>query len=267
VLIEHPAKVLAVAAIIMAGTPAAAIAIVLLFRYPIETALTVGASLAQIGEFNFILAGLGVSLQLLPAEAHSLVLAGALISISLNPLVFAAVGPAARWLNARPRIVRFFARSDDELSVLPAGVPREALSGQVVLVGYGRVGRRIAQAMDEHSIAYVVAEQNREAVEALRKRGKAAVAGDASDPGVLAQAHVAQAAMLIVAAPDTAGVQKIVQAAREMNPAIEVVVRTHSDEETSLLEKRNVGKVFMGEHELARAMTSHVLERYRRASS
>jgi len=265
VLLEHPGKVLAVAAIIMVGTPAAAIALVLAFRYPVETALTVGASLAQIGEFNFILAALGVSLGVLPPEGQGLILAGALISISLNPLVFAAVAPAARWAKAHPRQLRWLARASDDLSVLPSGVPRDALTGQAVLVGYGRVGRRIAQALEEHNVAYVVVEQNRETVEALRKRGKPAVAGDASTPDVLVQAHVAQAVMLIIAAPDTAGTQKMIAAARELNPRIEIVVRTHSDEEASLLEKRNAGAVFMGEHELARAMASHVLARYRKS--
>ena len=265
VLLEHPGKVLAVVAIIMVGTPAAAIALVLAFRYPVETALTVGASLAQIGEFNFILAAIGVSLGVLPLEAQGLILAGALISISLNPLVFAAVAPAAAWAKAHPRQLRWFARASDELSVLPSGVPRDALTGQAVLVGYGRVGRRIAQALEEHNVAYVVVEQNRETVEALRKRGKPAVAGDASTPDVLVQAHVARAVMLIIAAPDTAGTQKMIAAARELNPRIEIVVRTHSDEEASLLEKRNAGAVFMGEHELARAMASHVLARYRKS--
>jgi CPA2 family monovalent cation:H+ antiporter-2 len=265
VLLEHPGKVLAVVAIVMVGTPAAAIALVLAFRYPVETALTVGASLAQMGEFNFILAGLGVLLGVLPPEGQSLILAGALISISLNPLVFAAVAPAAAWAKAHPRPLRWFARASDDLSVLPSGVPRDALTGQAVLVGYGRVGRRIAQSLEEHNVAYVVVEQNREAVEALRKRGKPAVAGDASAAEVLVQAHVAQAVMLIIAAPDTAGTQKMIAAARELNPRIEIVVRTHSDEEASLLEKRNAGAVFMGEHELARAMASHVLERYRKS--
>jgi CPA2 family monovalent cation:H+ antiporter-2 len=255
VLVEHPGKVLAVCAIIMVGKTLAAITLVLLFGYPLVTALTVGASLAQIGEFSFILAGLGVSLKLLPEEGQSLILAGALISIALNALLFAGIAPAVRWL------ARYFRRAEDALAVLPTTVPQESLSGQVVLVGYGRVGRRIAAALDESEVAYIVVEENREAVEDLRRRGQPAVAGDAALPEVLVQAHIATAAMLIIAAPDTPGTQKMIEIARTLNPAVEIVIRTHSDEVAAALTAANAGVVFMGEHELARAMSRHVLQR------
>jgi CPA2 family monovalent cation:H+ antiporter-2 len=259
VLVEHPLKVLAVTAIILFGKTLAAIGIVLAFRYPLATALTVGASLAQIGEFSFILAGLGVTLELFPPEGQSLILAGALISIALNPLMFAGVAPAVAWLASHPRIAQRFAPADDSLAALPMAV--QYLSGQVVLVGYGRVGRRIAEALDERGVEYVVAEQNREAVRELRQRGKHAVAGDAAQPEVLIQAHVATAAMLIIAAPDTAGVPRMIETARTLNLGIEVVIRTHSEEEAAALAARKAGTVFFGEHELALAMTKHVLGR------
>ena len=255
VLLEHPGKVLAVSAIIIVGKTLAAIALVLMFGYSVTTALTVGASLAQIGEFSFILAGLGVALQLLPPEGQSLILAGALISISLNSLVFAAVAPAAK------RLAPYFRRADDDLAALPMSVPAEFLSGQVVLVGYGRVGRRVAQALDENDIAYIVAEENREAVEELRRRGKPAVAGDAALPEVLVQAHIATAAMLVIAAPDSVGTHKMIETARTLNPSIEIVIRTHSEEVAAALRARQAGAVFIGEHELAQAMSSHVLQR------
>jgi K+:H+ antiporter len=261
VLVEHPGKVVVVAAIIVFGKTLAAIALVLLFRYSLETALTVGAGLAQIGEFSFILATLGVGLKLLPVEGQSLILAGALISISLNSLVFAGIAPTVRWFSAHGGVFRRFARVDDALSTVPMSVSQEFLSGQVVLVGFGRVGRRIAKTLDEHNISYIVTEQNRQAVEELRERGKVAVAGDGSKPEVLIQAHIAKAAMLIIAAPDTAGMQRMIETARALNPTIEIVARTHSDEETLLLEKQKVGAVFMGEHELARAMSQYVLGR------
>ena len=257
VLVEHPLKVLAVTSSILFGKTLAAIGIVLALRYPVATALSVGASLAQIGEFSFILAGLGVALQLLPVEGQSLILAGALISIALNPLMFAGVAPAVAWVSRQPRIARRFAPADDSLAALPMTV--QYLSGQVVLVGYGRVGRRIAEALEERGVRYVVAEQNREAVRELRSRGKHAVAGDAAQPEVLIQAHVASAAMLIIAAPDTAGVPSMIQTARTLNPRIEIVIRTHSEEEAAAL--GSSGTVFMGEHELAHAMTKHVLGR------
>jgi monovalent cation:H+ antiporter-2, CPA2 family len=261
VLLQHPGKVLAVSAIIMFGKTVAAIVLVLLLRYPLETALIVGASLAQIGEFSFILAGLGVGLKLLPAEGQSLILAGALISISLNSLMFSGIAPLLRWFASHPKLMRRLRPSGDALSALPMTVPAEYLFGQVVLVGHGRVGRRIAEMLDEDDISYVVVEMNRQVVEELRKRGKPAVAGDAASPEVLVQAHIATAAMLIIAAPDTAGVSRMVETARTLNPAVEVVIRTHSDEEAAALSKRSVGTVFMGEHELAQAMGKHITRR------
>jgi CPA2 family monovalent cation:H+ antiporter-2 len=131
-----------------------------------------------------------------------------------------------------------------------------------VLVGYGRVGRRIAEALTANRISFVVAEGNREIVEELRANGMAAVSGDATEPDVLIQAHVHRARMLVITTPDTLDVRRMVEIARTVNPNIETVVRTHSEEELALLEKENAGKVFLGEHELALAMTRHVLERY-----
>ena len=265
VLVEHPAQVLAVLAIILVGKTLAAIALVLAFRYPLNTALTVGASLAQIGEFSFILAGMGVSLGLLPPEGQSIIIAGALISIAFNSLAFTAIAPLQSWLRARSELARRLELRDDPLAQLPMTVDPKLLSGQVVLVGYGRVGRRIADALAERKIPFVVAEQNRELVESLRAQHIPAVIGDAADPAVLIQAHIARAGMLVIATPDTFNVRKMVETARKLNPAIEVVLRTHSDEEAALLQ--NVGKVFMGEQELARGMARHVLERMEAAAN
>jgi monovalent cation:H+ antiporter-2, CPA2 family len=131
----------------------------------------------------------------------------------------------------------------------------------VVLVGYGRVGRRIARALSAQGIPYVVAEQNRERVKELREKDIAAVSGDAADPAVLIQAHIAHASMLVIATPDTLSVRRMAEIARSLNPAIEIALRTHSEEEARLLAKENVGMVFFGEHELASAMTRHVLAR------
>jgi CPA2 family monovalent cation:H+ antiporter-2 len=266
VLLEAPFKLLAVLAIIMVCKTIAAVVLVLAFRYPLNTALTVGASLAQIGEFSFILAALGVSLGLLPTEGQSLILAGALISISLNPLAFAAIKPAQNWIRARSELARRFERSDDPLAELPASVDPAILTGHVTLVGYGRVGRRVADALKENGIHYVVAEQNREIVERLREQGVHAVSGDAADPAVLIQAHVARARVLVIAMPDTLNVRKMVETARTLNPKIEIVLRTHSDEEAELLRSENLGTVFMGEAELATAMSSHVIDKVKTVS-
>lgn len=256
---QQPVKLLAVVLIIMLGKTVAAIALVLLFRYPLNTALTVGASLAQIGEFSFILAGMGVALGLMPTEGQSLVLAGALISIAANSALFTVVEPVRRWILARSALARKLEQRDDPLAELPMSTDPKLLSKQVVLVGYGRVGRRIAQALRSQHIPYVVAEQNREIVDALRKEGIAAVSGDAQTPEVLIQAHVARAAMLVIAIPDTVDVRRMVEVARTLNPALQVVLRTHSDEEAELLRKESMGTVFQGEQELARGMAEHIL--------
>ncbi|HYK04881.1 MAG TPA: YbaL family putative K(+) efflux transporter [Thermoanaerobaculia bacterium] len=264
VLVREPMAVLAVVAIIIIGKTLAAVSLVLLLRYPLNTALIVGASLAQIGEFSFILAGLGVEHKLLPALGQSLILAGAMVSIAFNSVVFAAIEPAQRWLRARSELARRLENRVDPLAVLPMSVDQSLLTGQVVIVGYGRVGRRIAESLSERKIPYVVAEQNREIVERLRDEGVHAVSGDASDPAVLIQAHVARAGMLVIALPETIHVRKMIEVSRKLNPKIEIVLRTHSDEEAELLRRENAGIVFMGEHELASAMTRHVLGRMAR---
>lgn len=262
ILLEQPLHVLAVVGIIIVGKSLAAMAIVLAFRYPLNSALTVSASLAQIGEFSFIVAGLGLSLGLLPAEGMSLVLAGALISIALNPLLFATAEPLRCWILKKSAYARSLEARDDPYAELPMSTDRKFLEGQVVLVGYGRVGRRVGRALAFRHIPFVVAEQNRELVEDLRKQGIAAVSGDATDPTVLIQAHIAQAAMLVVATPDPLNVRQMVNTAKTLNPEIEIVLRTHSEDESRLFRKENLGTVFFGEEELAKGMTEHVLERF-----
>ncbi|HEX2120340.1 MAG TPA: cation:proton antiporter, partial [Thermoanaerobaculia bacterium] len=158
VIVREPLAVLAVVGIIMFGKTLAAIALVLLLRYPLNTALIVGASLAQIGEFSFILAGLGVEYRLLPEEGRSLILAGALISIALNPAVFAAIEPAQRWIRARSELARKLERRTDPLAELPTSVDASLLTGHVAIVGYGRVGKRIAAALREQNVPFTIAE-------------------------------------------------------------------------------------------------------------
>lgn len=256
VVMHRPLEVAAVTAIVVLVNPLAAIAIILVFRYPLGTALTVGPGLAQIGEFSFILAALGVSLGLLTPQAQSVILAGALISIAVNPLLFAAAEPLRRRLDARS-----LARNPDPLAELPASVDGAMLTGHVVVVGYGRVGWRIVQALAKNHFSCVVIEQSRELVERLRQQNIPAVSGDASDPAVLIQGHVARARMLVIATPDTLQVRRMAETARMLNPLIEIVLRTHSDEEAALLRQERIGEVFMGEYELALSMTRHVLAR------
>jgi CPA2 family monovalent cation:H+ antiporter-2 len=266
-LLDQPLRVLAVVAIIVIGKSLAASLLVLAFRYPLNTALTVSASLAQIGEFSFILAGLGVTLGVLPTEGQSLILAGALISIALNPLAFRMAEPLQRWIRARSPLARRLDQRDDPLAELPAHVAMETLSGHLVLVGFGRVGRHIAEALDAQGLVYVVAEQQREAVEQLRERGIHAVAGDATDPAVLIQAHVARARMLIIATPDSFKARKMIEIARTLNPRIHGVVRSHSEDEAALLRREHAVEVLVGELELADSMARRVSEHDARAAA
>lgn len=262
ILLEEPLHVLAVVGIIILGKSMAAMGLTLAFRYPLNTALTVAASLAQIGEFSFILAGLGLTLGLLPAEGMNLVLAGAIISIALNPLLFSIINPLRKWILMRSFLARRLERRQDPFAQLPMSTESKFLKGQVVLVGFGRVGSRVAEALDERHIPYVVAEQNREQVEALRKQGIAAVAGNAADPAVLIQAHIANAAMLVIATPDPVDIRQMADTARKLNPGIEIVLRTYNAAEAQLLSKEGIGKVFFSEDELAKSMTSHITTRF-----
>ena len=258
-LLNRPAEIAVVVAIIVFGKTAAALLIVRLFGYPLNTSLTVGASLAQIGEFSFILCALAVSEGLLTHEAQQLVVAGALLSIAINPLLFAAIEPIQRWVRAHSRVAKLMEQSTDPLAELPASTDPLLLSNQVVIIGHGRVGRHLAATLRSHGIPFVVADQNRERVESLRAQGLPAVCGDATEPATLIQAHVARAAMLVIALPDSLDARKMVEVAKLLNPKIECVVRTHSEDEAELLRNELVGTVFMGEQELARNIGAHVL--------
>jgi CPA2 family monovalent cation:H+ antiporter-2 len=260
ILVEQPLAVLATVAIILVGKSLAAVALVLVLRYPARTALMVAASLAQIGEFSFILAGLGMSLGLLPKEGQSLIVAGALISIAMNPFVFSAFESLQKWMSRRDMLAGRAEPPPNALAELPMSTDAKYLAGQVVLVGWGRVGKRIAESLGRKGIPYVVVEENREFVATLRERGIPAVWGDATEAEVLIQGHIARARALVVATPETVLVRKMVSTARQLNPGIQVVIRSHNVQEAELLEKDNAGIVFVGEVELARAMSEHVFE-------
>ncbi|MDP3224511.1 MAG: cation:proton antiporter, partial [Rubrivivax sp.] len=191
VMVDRPLQVLAVVAIIMVGKSLAAALLVVALRYPLNSALTVSASLAQIGEFSFILAALGDQLGVLPPEAKSLIVAGAMLSIALNPLLFESIAPLQRWVLAKSALARKLEGRDDPLAELPQTTEARFLARQVVLVGHGRVGSRVATALAAAGVPLVVVDRQREQVQALRARGVAAVLGDAVDPVVLVQAHVA----------------------------------------------------------------------------
>ncbi|WP_111884066.1 cation:proton antiporter [Acinetobacter sp. CFCC 11171] len=259
ILIEQPLHVLAVVGIIMIGKTIAAMALVLFFRYPINTALTVGASLAQIGEFSFILATLGVSLNLLSMEGQNLILAGALISITLNSFIFSAIEPMQRLIRERSNLARLLERSSDPLAMLPDEVSQDYLRDQVVLIGHGEVGRRITRELMNENIKVVIAEENREIVENLREKGIAAVSGVATEPGVLIQAHIQHARLLVISPMDILDIHKIVDIAKMLNPSIQVLVCAESKEEAEVIRRDNIGEVYYAKEEMAKNMSNHIL--------
>ncbi len=257
ILVREPLQVVAVLLVIVFGKSLAAFAIVLAFRYPVSTALTVSVSLAQIGEFSFILAALGVALGLLPPEGRDLILAGAILSITLNPLLFATVNPITAWLHARPRLLTRLERSGHRLATLEATSGR--LHRHAVIVGYGRVGGTIGETFKAQGLPFVVVEQNRRRVEDLRKRGLPAIYGNATAAGVLDAAQIRRASLLIVAAPQAYQVTRIIELARRANPRIDTVVRTYSEGELGYLERQGIGLAMMGERELALGMMNYGL--------
>ena len=259
VLLQRPGQVLAVVAIVMLGKSVAAALLVLALRYPLNSALTVSASLAQIGEFSFILVALGDSLGVLPPEAKSLVVAGAMLSIAFNPLLFEALAPLQRWLLQRSALARRLEARDDPLAALPDDTDARLLARQVVLVGHGRVGARVARALAAAGVPLVVVDRQREEVQALRERGQAAVLGDATEAGVLVQAHVATARTLVVALADTREVALMIDTARALNPKLRIVVRAPHDEGALLLQRAGADHTVQAEQTLAQELTQQVL--------
>jgi len=256
-VIERPAALLGVLFIILVGKTLAAFAIVIAFGYPARTALTISASLAQIGEFSFILVGLGVSLGLLPQAGRDLILAGALLSITLNPFAFKTIEPISAWINRRPRLSAFF---DRRSARTPRREPAAAsITNHAVLIGYGRVGSVVGHALAAQGLKFVVIDSNRRLIDKIRAEGAVAIFGDATAPGVLDDAHVEKARLLIIASPDGYQARRVLELARQKNPGIAVVVRTHSTEELAYLIEQGVNRAVMGELELALEMTNYAL--------
>ncbi|HUQ10042.1 MAG TPA: YbaL family putative K(+) efflux transporter [Steroidobacteraceae bacterium] len=253
VLVREPWSVLAVLGVIMVGKSLAAFAIVLLFRHPLRTALTVSASLAQIGEFSFILVSLGAALGLMPAEGRDYILAGAILSIALNPLAFAGVKPLTRWIEARPRLLALLERPGAERHRIPV-VSAAGYADHAIIVGYGRVGGAIGPTLQAERLPFVVIERDHLMLGAAQAQGVPTLEADAAAPGVLEAAGIVQAQLIVVATPDSFQARHIVELARRHNPSIAVVVRTHRQEEIVELEKLGANRVFLGERELAKSM-------------
>ncbi len=258
IVLREPVAVLATVLIIVFGKSIAAYAIVRAFRHSHSTALTISASLAQIGEFSFILAGLGVSLALLPDRGRDLVLAGAIISILLNPLFFAlldrilakrtAAAPAAM-PDAPAAPVEQPAREE---------IPLTTLTGHVVLVGYGRVGSFVGEQLLKAGTPLLVIEEDADRVDRIKGQGTDTIAGNGADPDVIRAANLEGARCVLVAVPDAFDGGQIVAQARERNASLPIVARAHSEAEIEHLKKHGASAVIMGEHEIAKAMIAAI---------
>lgn len=285
VVVDHPLRVVLLAAVVVLWKSAVAFGLVRLLKQPPRTALLIGASLGQIGEFSFIVAGLGVALGLIPREVQALIVATALIAITLNgPVLTAAVriaqritssaglhavGASARMTRemraaGRPTVILAEAEADarDELAADPYDF--SLLDGHVVLVGYGRVGNTIAEALARAGARHVVVEEQERIVGGLRARGEMAIQGDATRADVLERAGIAGARLLVVTAPEPIRACRIVEVARQANPRLAVAVRTHSAAEQEFFERTletplAPGRAVYAEREAALSLTHYAL--------
>ncbi|STY31333.1 monovalent cation:proton antiporter (CPA2 family) [Legionella wadsworthii] len=262
VFLHHPFQVLAVALIIIIGKSIAASFVVLLLRYPLNTALVVSASLAQIGEFSFILGGLSVQMKLLPKEGLELIIAGSLLSICLNPFLFKCIKPLEKRINSKCSWVESKEEFDNPSVQVPLTTEEKFLSGQIVLVGYGRVGKRIARFLERQGLSYVIVDQDRNLIEELREKNKLAVYGDATRPNGLIKEHIAKAGMLVIATAGSFNMRQIIDVTLKINPKIEVAIRTIDEKEALLLKQEVKGKFFFNERELAQGMSRYILYRF-----
>jgi CPA2 family monovalent cation:H+ antiporter-2 len=258
VLLREPLRVLEVLAIIVLLKSAVTFAIVRTLRRPVRSSLLMAASLAQIGEFSFILAGLGITLGILSEDARSLILAGAILSIAINPLMMALANRLEAWLQTRPALLARLEPAEPAV-VRDHVASAEGMRDHVVLIGHGRVGRRIGDALRRERIPLVVVERDKMAVDDLRSRNVPAIFGDAAKPGILDHVHLARARLLVIASPDEYQTQRVIEIAKAANPALHIAARTHSEASQARLENLGVGRAFMGERELALSMAHHAL--------
>ncbi|HWK87480.1 MAG TPA: YbaL family putative K(+) efflux transporter [Xanthobacteraceae bacterium] len=254
IIIEHPGPLFATLAIILIFNPIAAYLIVRLFGHPISTALTIGASLAQIGEFSFILGGLGLALKILPQEGEDLILAGAIITILVNPFYFVAVTYLKKRLQIIDRTVLTKAPPPPEE---PEEIPETSLTNHAVIVGYGRVGTILGARLKAENQPYLVIEDRKQAAETIRQSGIEVVQGNAADPRIIKAANLPGARWLFIAIPDGFEAGQVAEQARKLNPKLDIIARAHSDAEVEHLEKHKANFVIMGEREIAYGMLEH----------
>jgi monovalent cation:H+ antiporter-2, CPA2 family len=246
VLIEQPGPVLATVAIIVVGKSVAAFALVRAFGHNSGTALTVSVSLAQIGEFSFILAGLGVGLKVLPETGRDLILAGSLLSILFNPILFSLA------------VKRMRSEESEEVEAEGEDAPAPCNAG-VVLIGYGRVGSHIGSLICGRGEGLTVIEDQKDMAASAREAGATVIVGDATKESILRQAGLDTAATLLIAIPEGVEAGAIVRRARAINPKLVIVARAHSDEEVDDLVRRGADHVVMAERETASRMAERAM--------
>lgn len=245
-VVREPWPFAATLFVIVVGKSLAALLIVVLFRHPMATALMISASLAQIGEFSFILAELGVALNLLPKAGRDLILAGAIFSIMLNPLVFAVVD----WLTARLEMPQ----TASPTAATAEPIPVTDLQDHTILVGYGRVGSIVGDALHQRNAPFLAVEASDDMVAKLKQRGIEALMGNAARASVLRATNPAGARSLVIAIPEAFEAGQIVEQARAANAGIQIIARAHSDAEVDHLKGLGADIVIMGEREIARGM-------------
>ncbi|MDE3813035.1 Kef family K(+) transporter [Sinorhizobium meliloti] len=255
ILVEQPLLVAATFLIIVIGNAAAASAIAVMFGYSLPIAVTLGLSLAQIGEFSFILAGLGVELNLLPETGRDLVLAGAILSILINPLLFAGLDRLMPRLENRAPV-----RTEEEgrIDITPK-LTTTSLTDHAILVGYGRVGRLVAETLQNAGQPYLIVEERQVVADQLRAGGVDVISGNAARPGLLEAANVNSAKWLISAIPNPFESGNFIEHARATNPKLEIIARAHSDAEVEYLKRLGANLIIMGEKEIARSISEHIL--------
>ena len=260
-LLQSPWLVAATFAVVLVGTPLATLGIVLALGYPTRVAITVALALGQIGEFSFILTALGRKLGVLSEDATHALVAVAIASISLSPLLQRLVDPLEAWFGRRPRLSRWLA------ALTPRTLPGRPASDdarpdhrhRAVVVGYGPVGQTLARLLRENGIEPTVIEMNLETVERLREEGLSAVYGDANHSATLKAAGVHRAASLILSASGLRGGEEVIRLARELNPRVRILVRSAYLRERPALRKAGADVIFAGEGEVALAMTESIL--------
>ncbi|GAB7193734.1 hypothetical protein OS31_10400 [Dickeya oryzae] len=247
ILIREPLAVLATLLIIVIGKSMAAFLLVHMFGHSRRTALTISASLAQIGEFAFILAGLGISLGMLSENGRNLVLAGAILSIMLNPLLFALLERyLARHETIEEQIVEEAIEEEKQIPV--------ELCNHALLVGYGRVGSLIGARLHQADIPMVVVETSRARVDTLREQGIKTVLGNATRPDIMDIARLDCASWLLLTIPNGYETGEIVAAARARRPDLKIIARAHYDDEVTYITEHGADHVVMGEREIAETM-------------